>query len=305
MKASIDIGSNTILLLVAEPAASGLQVIFEDQHAPRLAKGVDSSGWLHPESMERAIRALADYRQLLDNDFPEIEEAIVTATSAVRDAANREAFLKQVRQQTGFQVRLLSGLDEAEYTFAGALSLLPKLNGEVAVLDIGGGSTELALGSGNELADCHSFDMGCVRFTERYIKEDPPAAGQISACREAVIEMLEQRPFKLGDTVQLVGVAGTLTSLAWMDAGLSRYDRNKLDGYRLSLSRVEAWSNKLSKISSDEILKEHPKVMKGRADVFLAGVLILEGVMRCYGLSGCIVSTGGIRHGAILKSGTQ
>lgn len=302
MKASIDIGSNTILLLVAEPSVSGLQVIFEDQRAPRLARGVDSSGRLHPESVERAIQALAEYHEFLESSFPEVEEVIVTATSAVRDAANREAFLRQVRQRTGLETRLLSGEEEAEYTFAGAMSLLPDIKGDVAVLDIGGGSTELAVGSGEELSDRHSFDMGCVRFTERYLLDDPPGTGQITSCREAVEEMLKQRPFRLPEEVPLVGVAGTLTSLAWMDAGLTGYDREVLDGYRLSLTRIRDWSEKLSAMSSDNILKAYPEVMKGRADVFLAGVLILQGVMDYYEISHCDVSTGGIRHGVLLDS---
>lgn len=302
MYASIDIGTNTVLLLVAEIRNGKPSVLHEEQRIPRLGRGVDASKNLDPDSVERVLDALRVYRELIRNRYPDVSQVAVTATSAVRDAGNRAKFISRVKEETGFDVTVLDGYEEAEYTFAGAMSVLPL--SRAAVIDIGGGSTEIALGENGNLLDRQSLDMGSVRFTERYLKQDPPAAGEMEECAAAVRKMLAGRPFERGSTPgkpSLVGVAGTVTSLAYMDAGLDTYRPERLNGYRLPAGTVGGWIERLSGMTAGEIETEYPDVMKGRADVITGGLIILRGFMEYHSFREVTVSTGGIRHGSLLK----
>ena len=305
MKAAIDIGTNTVLLLVAEVVRDKLNVIEEQQRIPRLGRGVDKEQNLAQESMDRVIKALKEYKTFLDKEYPSIEEPIVTATSAVRDAQNRQEFLSRVREETGFQIELLSGFEEAQYTFLGAQSVLATDGGReqtTAVLDIGGGSTELAIGEGSHISDRHSFDMGCVRFTERFLDTPSISQYQIEHCKDAVVKMLSEYSLDFSSQPTLIGVAGTVTSLAVMDQELEKYDPNRINGYKLSAETIANHIKMVRNISSDQLIRRYPTVMKGRADIFLAGLLVLEEIMNHYGFSSLTVSTGGIRHGALILS---
>ncbi|NGP76499.1 Ppx/GppA family phosphatase [Balneolaceae bacterium YR4-1] len=303
MHAAIDIGTNTVLLLVAKKNGEILTPVREEQRIPRLGNGVDASGNLSDASMKRVLDALQEYNEIISSDYPQIQSPVVTATSAVRDAANRSYFIDKVREETGFEIRLLSGIEEAEYTFAGALSMLPKID-EAVVIDIGGGSTEIAHGMKGVVRESHSFDMGSVRFTERFIGSDPPEESQIRNCREEIRKILHNRPFKFQkEDVQpaLVGVAGTVTSLAFMDSGLSQYDSEQINDYTLSTENISYWVDKISKNTVRSLEETYPVVMKGRAEIILAGLLILDEFMTLYNFPELVVSTGGIRHGAILS----
>lgn len=301
MKSAIDIGTNTVLLLVAEAGEDRrLKVIYEDQRVPRLGMGVDRSCNLISESVNRVVRSLNEYKQILSRRYPEAEQPVVTATSAVRDAGNREEFISKVFRKTGYKVQVLSGKEEAEYTFLGALSTLNRVSGPVAVLDIGGGSTEVSIGEVGQLYDRHSFDMGCVRFTERYLKGDPPSEVQIQRCRDRIKNEFRSRTFNLPGAVTLVGVAGTVTSLAFMEAGKSGpYNADDLNGTSLSMSQIQAWIGKIKSRPASWLLEHYTKVMEGRADIFLAGLLILEAFMKQYKMNKLLVSTGGIRYGTL------
>lgn len=303
MYASIDIGTNTVLLLVAEVKNGKPEVLHEEQRIPRLGRGVDQDGRLGRESMERVIDILSEYCELINSRYPGIK-AVVTATSAVRDASNREEFLEEVRTSTGLQIRVLSGKEEAEMTYRGAQSMLEGLKGRSAlIIDIGGGSTELALGSGHVLYDFYSFDMGAVRFTERFLSGNLPGEEEMVACRRAITQTLKEHMFHPDDSTSAIGVAGTVTSLAYMNigAGEREYSPGLVQGHQISIERLTHWIEKIRVMNTAELLERYPAVMEGRADVFLAGLIILEQVMRFYDLEVCTVSTGGIRHGAILK----
>lgn len=299
IRSSIDIGTNTVLLLVAERTGGELKVMYEEQRTPRLGKGVDSKHNLHPDSIGRVLKALKEYQQILSEQFPEAAGPVTTATSAVRDANNREVFINRILEEGGIRVNVLSGEQEADYTYAGALSALPKISGPVAVLDIGGGSTEVAIGEGLSITDRHSFNIGSVRFTERYLTQSPPTAEQLRSCRIAVRNQLDSRRFHIPNDTILVGVAGTVTSLAFMELGLEEYNVRTLNGIKLSIGQLQKWLDQIEKWPVSHLLQKYPVVMKGRADVFLAGLLILEGFMETYGLSELTVSTGGIRHGVL------
>lgn len=303
MKAAIDIGTNTALLLVAEINHDRLKVIREEQRVPRLGEGVDQSGYISAVAIERVTNALKEYRDILDQQFTDIEQIYVTATSAARDAINKSELVEQVKRATSFRINILSGLEEARYTYLGALSVLDDelAARENVVLDIGGGSTELVWGSGQKIQDRYSFDMGCVRFTERFLKEDPPGQSQVDACRSGIRKMLGEHSFNFAEKTELVGVAGTVTSLAFINRQMEEYSSKQLAGTRISKQEVDRYTNCFKKLPSSELLKRYPSVMEGRADIFLAGLLILEQVMEAYQFSQLRVSTGGIRHGAICE----
>ena len=302
--AAIDIGTNTVLLLVAVKHEQVLEPILEEQRIPRLGKGVDASGNLSETSTERVLDVLKEYRHILNADFPNVQNISVTATSAVRDAGNRDYFVDKVKEETGFELKVLSGKQEAELTFQGALSMLAELD-DAAVIDIGGGSTEIAYGKKGKLLDSHSFNMGSVRFTERFISSDPAEKEQVISCRNEIKNILYTRPFEFGrdsKKMNLIGVAGTVTSLAYIDLGLLRYDTDQINGYRLSRNDIKEWVAKISMTKVKTLEEQYPEVMKGRAEVILAGVLILDEFMDFYGIPELRVSTGGIRHGAILQA---
>lgn len=304
MKAAIDIGTNTVLLLVAEAGDRGLNIVKEEQHVPRLGQGVDRSGRISDEAASRVIATLKHYKNFLASEYPNVSDIYVTATSAVRDAQNQSDFLQKVAEATEFNIRLLSGHDEARLTFMGALSVLDHQTAgrENLVIDIGGGSTELAFGRGQKLIDQHSFDMGCVRFTERFLKNDPPEQTQIEGCRKAICQMLDSYTLEISGRSSLIAVAGTATSLAFIDKEMETYKSSKLAGHTLTGVDVSGYVRSLSKLPASQLKKQYPVIMEGRADIFFAGLLILEQIMKMYNFEELTISTGGIRHGVIIDS---
>lgn len=302
IKAAIDIGTNTVLLLIAEVNNGGIKVLHEEQRAPRLGKGVDAERAIHAEAASRVISVLNEYKMLLNTRYAEAKSIIVTATSAVRDARNRDAFIAQVKSETGFEIRLLSGQEEAEWTATGALASLDKaFRKDTYVLDIGGGSTETAHVVDGTLSACFSFDMGSVRFTEKFLKENPPARDELAACRGAIKKYYHTRKLLISSHSRCVGVAGTLTTLASILAGNTTYVADAINGVVLTLSDIQLFIKQYAARANEVNLAAHPELLKGREDVFLAGLLILEGFLLHTGLPQITVSSGGIRHGALLK----
>lgn len=301
MKATIDIGTNTVLLLVAELKDGKITEIHQEQRIPRLGKGVDNSKMLNLESMNRVIASLKEYKAIIEKDFSEVDELIVTATSAVRDARNRDSFIQKVKEETGLEIRLLSGDEEAKCTFNGAISVLnAKEKDTFFVLDIGGGSTELALGTNTGVSEYHSFDMGSVRFKERFLIHNPPYSEEIFECRDEIKRLLSKRKFKLPKNVIALGVAGTATSLAAIDLQMDEFNAEQLNGHLINREKLTKSIDIFSLHTYDQLLELSPVLLKGREDIFLTGLLILEGFMSFYGLEEIKVSTGGVRHGALL-----
>jgi len=299
MKASIDIGTNTVLLLVAEVDGTHLTIFEEQQRVPRLGAGVDNSKELSKESMQRVIESLKEFQQIVNEKFPEVSEIVVTATSAVRDANNRTYFIDLVKQETELEIQVLSGVEEAEYTFFGAQSVLDTVEGPKMVIDIGGGSTEIAYGK-QQLQDRYSYDMGCVRFTERFLKSKPPTDLQIQKCRNEIKRILGEYEFTFADQTTLIGVAGTVTSLAYIDLELSSYNAKRVSGHLISKANLERYIKRFCGYTSIILEQKYPSVMKGRADIFFGGLLILNEFMDVYNFEECVTSAGGIRHGTLI-----
>jgi exopolyphosphatase / guanosine-5'-triphosphate,3'-diphosphate pyrophosphatase len=218
--AAVDLGTNTTRLLVADVEDGRIDEVHRETRITRLGEGVDKRGRLLPLPIARVRNALSDYRRTLERLGA--ERTLVVATSAVRDAENGEAFLGEVEWSYGFVTRLVSGEEEAALTRRG---VGPKPG--TLVVDIGGGSTELIVD------DFHtSLDIGSVRYTERFVHSDPPTAAERDECAGAAREVLAQREHVAAG--RAIGVAGTVTTLAALDLGLDRYDRERVHGHRLS-----------------------------------------------------------------------
>lgn len=302
MKASIDIGTNTVLLLIGEEKNGVLIVLREEYRMPRLGKGVDHNKKLHQDSVQRVLCVLKEYKIIIDSEYPTCEEVIITATSAVRDAHNRQEFLQAVKDKIGLEVRLLSGDEEAQFTYFGALvNSDNKANHSFIVLDIGGGSTEIAVGTGKKLSAYSSIDMGSVRFTERFFNNNPPKKEEIVACRNEIGRLLEINKLMVSEMVQAVGVAGTVTTFAIIDAQITKLsDYSKIHGMLIDTTAISSAIDRFSGFTHQQLFELSADGMNGREDIFYAGLLILEGFLKFYNLSNIMVSTGGIRHGALL-----
>jgi exopolyphosphatase / guanosine-5'-triphosphate,3'-diphosphate pyrophosphatase len=296
--AVIDIGTNTVLLLVARVSKTGgIQPLVYEQRVPRLGRGVDSSGKLDTGAMERVITVLNEYRTLIAPHTP--AATAICGTSAVRDAANSAEFSRRIEKETGFRLEVLGGEEEALWTYRGGVSGVPG-PGRYTVIDVGGGSTEIITGNRKDVEDRISLDIGSVRLTERCLRHDPPTDGEL----EIAIELTENEiarasrfPFA-GST--LVGVAGTATSLAVLAQGSKTFDVASVTNYRLTREMVESLFRTLRVMPSSSI-RELSAAMEGRSDVITAGTLIVREIMAHFKFDSMIVSERGVRYGIAIR----
>ena len=298
--AVVDIGTNSTRLLVAEVEGGAVREIERSSIVTRLGRGVDTSGQLAAEAIEDVCEALAGYidayRQL------QAERVVVIATSAVRDASNSEMFLAELRERFALDARILDGAEEARLTYLGACAERPPAE-KVLVVDIGGGSTELVIGDGPEVGFYASLQVGTVRHSERHIAHDPPAAAELEELagdvRTVISGALEGAA--LAQANEGIGVAGTPTSLAAIEQGLDPYDPERVHGYRLSLEAIQHMCSELAAMPLAERLAVKG-LHAGRAPTIVAGVVILIGVMRAFGLDQIEVSEHDILWGAALDA---
>jgi exopolyphosphatase/guanosine-5'-triphosphate,3'-diphosphate pyrophosphatase len=296
--AVIDIGTNTVLLLIAQIDAAGtITPLVYEQRVPRLGKGVDAERNLQPDSMRRVIDVLLEYRSMMARHT--LDGTVVAGTSAVRDAHNKAEFADLVAREAGFDVEVLSGDDEARWTYRGAVSGVPGLD-RATVLDIGGGSTEITVGDRDSIANKCSLNVGSVRLTERFFKHDPPTHPELEAAITWVEdELARPKGFDFRAT-RLVGVAGTATALAILDQGLREFSIPAIINYRLALENVYSLFRRLRTMASADILNLS-SVMAGRNDIIIAGSLILREVMAHYKFNDMIVSERGVRYGLAIR----
>jgi exopolyphosphatase / guanosine-5'-triphosphate,3'-diphosphate pyrophosphatase len=293
--AALDIGSNSTRLLVADADGERLQEVERLLTITRLGDGVDANGRLADDAMERVSRCVARYAERASELGSETPLAV--ATSAVRDAANGREFLARLEQEHGVRTRLLRGEDEARLTLRGVASGR-SLDVPVVVCDIGGGSTELIAGTGGDVRFAVSLDMGCVRLSERHLHDDPPTAEQVGAVRVEVTQLIPG-DVPVGD---LIGVAGTITTLATIDLGLEDEVPELVDGHVLERSTVEAELERLAGLPLDR-RREVRGLMPERAPTIVAGAAILAQLMQELGAERLSVSERDILHGAALLAG--
>ncbi len=299
--ATIDVGTNTALLLVAKVDAQGAMTpLHEVERFIRLGEGVDATGRITGAAMHRLCAALLAYRALAERYGA--AHIHIGATSASRDAENQTDLVDVVRRETGLAYGILSGEEEAVLSFRGAVSAFDDLSGPCAVIDIGGGSTELVVGEAEgEVAFRCSLDVGSVRLTERFFAEQPPSPRAVEKADAFVRRVLGSVDAPLDDGIPLIGAAGTAVALALVHHGAGSWSEMGVPHATLSAADVHAWRERLLAMAFDAVQALNPAVMQGRADVFAAGVLLLDAVLRRYGLPACRVSPRSLRHGLALR----
>ena len=295
--AALDCGTNSTRLLVVAADGSTLD---RRMVITRLGAGVDADRRLSPEGVERTLAVLRDYRSAMDGHG--VRRARMVATSAARDAVNRDSFLAAAAAATGVEPELLDGDAEGRLSFRGATAGLPSADGPFLVVDIGGGSTELALGdAAGEMATC-SVDVGCVRVSERWLRSDPPAAAELRRAEESVGRALEDAAATLGGVGRarrLIGLAGTVSTAAMLDLGLAEYRREAVHHHVLRRDRVEALLTELAGCTHEERAARRG-VEPGRADVIVGGLVVLDSLLRRLDFDECLVSESDILDGIVM-----
>ena len=305
--AAIDCGTNSIRLLVADLADSKLVDVHREIRIVRLGQNVDATGRLAPEAIERTGLALADYAAIIrDTDAQQVR---MVATSATRDAANRDDFFRMVRQTLNADAEVITGDEEAWLSFTGAVGDLDPDDGPFVVVDVGGGSTEVVLGDWDgtspRVTAAHSVNVGCVRITERHLHSDPPTLDEISAARQFAAEILQEAfaevPVDRART--WVGVAGTVTTLSAVSQRLPDYNAACTHLSRLSLQQVRNTAENLL-ASTHQQRAANPVIHPGRVDVIAGGALIVvvlaEQLQARAGIAELVVSEHDILDGIAL-----
>jgi exopolyphosphatase/guanosine-5'-triphosphate,3'-diphosphate pyrophosphatase len=300
--AVVDLSSNTTRLLLADVRDQRVAELDRRTEITALGQGVDASGRLDDEAIERVVEALAGYREAID--AAGVERTVAVATSAVRDAANGEDFRATLHERFGLDVQTITGEEEARLTFLGATIRRAPGADSVMVIDIGGGSTELVIGVGSEEPTfVVSTQAGSVRQTDRHLHEDPPSDEGLAALRDDVQTILTDAvPFALRGSVRTgIAVAGTATSLAAIDQELDPYDPARIDGYELD---VEACERMLAMLAARplEERREIAGLEPKRAPTIVAGAAILVEALRAFELESLEVSEADILHGAALRA---
>ncbi|MBV9795024.1 MAG: Ppx/GppA family phosphatase [Actinobacteria bacterium] len=297
--AAVDCGTNSIRLLIAEvdTARATLTDVDRRMEIVRLGQGVDTTGRLAPEALDRTLKALSGYAGLIADRGAEAVRMV--ATSATRDAANAGEFAARVTEILGTGPEVLSGDEEARLSFLGATAELGSgVPSPYLVADIGGGSTEFVLGAGGEVTAARSVNIGCVRMTERHLRADPPTADQVTAAT-ADIDAAIGEAAAVVDPRQartLVGLAGSVTTVAGIALELPGYDAERLHHARISAAQVHTVASRLLTQTHAERARI-PVMHPGRIDVIGAGALILDRIMIRLGFTEVLVSEHDILDG--------
>jgi len=296
--AVVDLGTNSTRLLVAEVADGHLEEVERRLTITRLGEGVDGERSLGAAGIARVKDCLARYRRAIDELGA--ERLLAYATSAVRDAANGASFLGEVEAEFGLPTRLLSGEEEALLTFRGA-TFGRRLEGLTAVVDLGGGSTEIVLGDADGIRRSASIDVGCVRLAERFVRSDPPSGDEAESIRAHVRSFLLERFSRAELPASGIGAAGTVTTLATLHLGLPEEIPELVHGHRLPAAWIAEESRRLAESRVEE-LRERPGIVPERAGVIAAGALAVAEIVEFFQLDELEVSEWDILHGAALET---
>ncbi|MGH9264331.1 MAG: exopolyphosphatase [Acidimicrobiales bacterium] len=296
--AGIDCGTNSTRLLVADGEGRTLDRLMR---ITRLGQGVDATGRLAPEAIDRTVTVLREYREIMDGLG--VEQARMTATSAARDASNREDFFAAAEAVVGVAPELLGGEEEARLSFLGATAELGPDDGPFLVADIGGGSTEFAAGIPPEPDGVLSADIGCVRLTEKFLHSDPPAPEELSQAFDIVRGHLDDVARvipSVADVRRFVGLAGTVTTMAAVELGLPVYDRDRIHHFVLTRAAAEdVFRTLATERRADRV--HNPGLEEARADVIVGGAVIVTGILRYFEFDECLVSEADILDGLVLS----
>jgi exopolyphosphatase / guanosine-5'-triphosphate,3'-diphosphate pyrophosphatase len=302
-RAAVDVGTNSVRLLLVDAAGDR---ITREMTVTRLGAGVDERGHLDDAALGRTLDTIGGYHQLWLSHGVD-HRVRIAATSAVRDAADRDRFFDGVLELTGVDAEVISGEEEARLSYLGAVGAVD-VQGPPAVIDVGGGSTELIVGSRSDpvtVAGSVSLQLGCVRLTERLLRGDPPTADQLRAARHLVRERLDEADRSLArqgtallEAASLIGVAGTATTLAALHLGLDRYDEDRIHGTRIPADALDELTARLCAMSVAARADLGP-VQAGREDVLHGGAIVLDEVLHRYGFADLVVSEADILDGLV------
>ena len=295
--ASIDIGTNTILLLIAEAEEEKLKPLFEMETIVRLGEGVHKNGILSKEAMNRGLQTLTQYLERCQT--MEVQKIFAVGTSALREAKNSEDFLRMVKDRLDLSIEIISGEEEARLSFLAVARDLKELNKSILVVDVGGGSTEFILGKGERIEQWVSLPLGSVRFTEQFLHSDPVQEKEWEQMEREIRKLLADIPHS-GEPFSIVAVGGTATTLASVEQGLKEFAVEKIHHFILT---KEALGKQLLLYRSKtlEERKKIPGLPPNRADVVLTGGAILYMAMEALHCPSVLVSCHGIRYGLLYQ----
>lgn len=296
----IDMGTNSTRLLLAEVADGHIDEIERLLTITRLGAHVDRDGRLGESAMGRTRKVVTEYVE--QARAASCDVIFATATSAVRDASNGEAFMHALSRDLGIPARTLSGEEEARATFRGVTSARIA-DGPTAVIDVGGGSTEVVIGDGDDVLHAVSLQAGCVRITERWLSEDDVGPDRLTVAREEIDRLIDRHmPPAMQEPVAVdpIAVAGTATTLAAIELGLPGYDSARIHGTRVSRDAVATWIAKLAPLTAEQRRAAHPAIEVGRAPLIIGGALVLLAVLDALQADAYIASERDILHGIAL-----
>ncbi len=300
--AAVDIGTNTILLLIAELAHNGtLRVVHDQAEITRLGAGVDQTRRLNLDGEERSLKVLRDYRQRCRSLG--VDEIAVAGTSALRDAENTGDFKSRLQRELGLDLRVLNGAEEASYSYLAVQKGLSLLGKEVLVVDVGGGSTEFIWGREDRLHRSASLDVGSVRLTERFLPSDPVREEEYDRLIAHIDHELENLRLEWSAEThfdRMVGIAGTFTTLAAVQKKLTRYSHSEVHGSHLDRAEVKRQIH-LFKVKTIAERKAIAGLEPKRADVILAGAVLVDRIMELFLTDRVVVSDQGIRYGLLYE----
>lgn len=298
--ASIDIGTNTILLLIAEvnPSSNEIIALVNLHRIPRIGKGLKKGDPFPEENIKRMFDVMDEYSETIKKY--NCDKIIITGTNAFRIASNNNEIVEKIKNKYGYDLNVITGDEEAKYSYLGAVSGLSDKK-KYLVIDIGGGSTEIIYGKGNDIIFSKSFEIGVVSGAEKFFTIDPPSDKQVDN-----FAVYSQKTFlELQDYVKdidtAIAIAGTPTTLAAIKYKLKSFNEELIEGTSLIPEELNAFVSELSKLSSAEVLNKYSQIVKGREDVLLAGTILLREILKMLNIEEVKVSTKGIRYGAIFN----
>lgn len=293
--ASIDIGTNTILLLIvsANEKTKDFNILLNKYSAPRIGKNLDDGQPFPMENLNRMFDVLNDYNFEIKKF--ECEKIIATATQAFRLASDSDKLVKQIKEKYNFDIKIVDGEEEARLSYIGVKNNIDRK----MIIDIGGGSTELIAGNSNGIKFKKSFNIGAVKLKEKFIQNNPPTSVEMSSVSNFLDEKFSEiKNLKL-DIENAFAVAGTPVTLAFILSNSKDYNEKIIDGFEIHQNSIEKIVDELARLNSEDILKTYGHIMIGREDIILYGSLILLKIMQLLNLDKIICSTRGIRYGAI------
>ncbi len=292
--AVIDVGTYSTRITIAEVENSNLKILYEEGRITALGRGVKQTELLSESAINETLSAIRDYKEKCDQYG--VEKCLVLGTEALRVAQNRDVFINALKELE-LQIKVISPEEEGKYAYLGAYFAV-KPQGRVCVIDQGGGSTEFVYGKGLEVENVVSLPFGIVNLTERFIKNDPPAKGEI----ENLINYLDRKISGLDKNVDtLVGLGGTITTLVALEYGIYPYDPAKVNGKTLTKERVKYWFDKLASMTVEE-RKKFTQIEDRRAEAIIPGIAIFWRTMELFGKEEIVVSDWAVKHGAIIAN---